>query len=228
MNRSFKWIWIPKEIWLNNNLSTQEKIMLAEIYSLEWKKWCFASNAYFAKFFSITERWVQLILAKLKEKLIISVEIEKWGNRIIKTKLENLNSYSEEDEGLFVEEWTVVHTYNIIDNIDYKSFGQIKKKNEEINTDLKDVSLEEIIDLWNSIDWFCRYNWRDGTKAKEDLKILWKSIQRNYYKEDINKWIENYIKEIKSRQPNTWYYNHRFPLYEFLKQGNGLRKFCSM
>ena len=51
MNREFRGIWIPKDIWLNKDLSTNEKVLLAEIDSLGGSSnGCFASNQYFADF----------------------------------------------------------------------------------------------------------------------------------------------------------------------------------
>ena len=35
MDRNFKGIWIPKEIWLAEDLTMQEKVMLVEIDSLD-------------------------------------------------------------------------------------------------------------------------------------------------------------------------------------------------
>lgn len=35
MNRDFKGVWIPKEIWLSTELTLQEKVMLVEIDSLD-------------------------------------------------------------------------------------------------------------------------------------------------------------------------------------------------
>lgn len=50
MERDFKGIWIPKEIWLNTHLTMNEKLFLVEIDSLDNEKGCFASNDYFAEF----------------------------------------------------------------------------------------------------------------------------------------------------------------------------------
>ena len=52
--RTFKGIWIPKEIWLNNELTLQEKVILVEIDSLDNDDGCFASNKYFSEFFGIS------------------------------------------------------------------------------------------------------------------------------------------------------------------------------
>ena len=49
-NRDFKGVWIPKEIWLNTDLSIIEKVLLVEIDSLDNSdRGCFASNEYLAK-----------------------------------------------------------------------------------------------------------------------------------------------------------------------------------
>ena len=42
--RAFKGIWIPKEIWLSQDLTMQEKIMLVEIDSLDNESGCFAPH----------------------------------------------------------------------------------------------------------------------------------------------------------------------------------------
>jgi hypothetical protein len=67
--RDFKGVWIPKEIWLDKDLTWIEKLMLTEIDSLSTKDGaCIASNKYFAKFFGISERRVQQIIESLKKK----------------------------------------------------------------------------------------------------------------------------------------------------------------
>ena len=51
VNRSFRGVWIPRDIWLNEDLSITEKCFLAEIDSLGGsEEGCFASNQYFADF----------------------------------------------------------------------------------------------------------------------------------------------------------------------------------
>jgi len=50
-DRDFKGIWIPKEVWLADELNYIQKLLLVEIDSLDNEKGCFASNDYFADFF---------------------------------------------------------------------------------------------------------------------------------------------------------------------------------
>ncbi len=81
--RKFKGIWIPKKIWISEELSTQEKVFLAEIDSLEDEKnGCFASNKYFAEFFGLNKKTVSCITTALCSRgYIISKIDKKNGNK---------------------------------------------------------------------------------------------------------------------------------------------------
>jgi hypothetical protein len=98
-NRDFKGVWIPKEIWLNNDLSIIEKVLLVEIDSLDNSdRGCFASNEYLAKFVQLSEGRVANIISDLKKrKFIIQVFFDgrNRGLRINKSESsfhENVNS----------------------------------------------------------------------------------------------------------------------------------------
>lgn len=64
-NRGFKGVWIPREIWLEKDLSVMEKVILAEVNSLDGERGCFASNKYFANFLGISEGRTAHLLADL-------------------------------------------------------------------------------------------------------------------------------------------------------------------
>jgi hypothetical protein len=69
-NRDFKGVWIPKEIYLNKDLSWSEKILLIEIDSLDndEEKGCFASNKYLSEFIGISESSMANMISKLKSQ----------------------------------------------------------------------------------------------------------------------------------------------------------------
>jgi len=90
MERDFKWIWIPKEIWLATDLSIIEKVILVEIDSLDNKNWCFASNEYFAEFFWISVRQTSKYINRLIEKKFIKQIWFDWRKRILQSKLNNI------------------------------------------------------------------------------------------------------------------------------------------
>ena len=77
MNRSFKGVWFPKEIWTNQELSFLQKGLLIEIESLDNESGCFATNTYFAKFFQASERWIVSNLKALEDMGYISRKYKK-------------------------------------------------------------------------------------------------------------------------------------------------------
>lgn len=87
MERDFKGIWIPKEIWLNKSLTMQEKLFLVEITSLDQEKGCYANNNYFANFFDISITRVSIVINNLVDKGLIASEIlvNEGNKRILKT-----------------------------------------------------------------------------------------------------------------------------------------------
>jgi hypothetical protein len=89
-NRDFKGVWIPKEIWLNTDLSIIEKVLLVEIDSLDnSERGCFASNQYLASFVQLSEGRVANIISDLKKrKFIIQVFFDgrNRGLRISKSE----------------------------------------------------------------------------------------------------------------------------------------------
>ncbi len=80
--RAFRGIWIPKELWLAEDLTLQEKVFLAEIDSLNRGEGCYASNSYFARFFGLSKKRVSIIINSLCQKERIKAEIDvQAGNK---------------------------------------------------------------------------------------------------------------------------------------------------
>ena len=173
MDRNFKGIWIPKEIWLSENLSILEKILLVEIDSLEdEEKGCFASNKYFADFFKLTNGRISQIINNLNKKKYISIDYEYNGKEIEKRILRinrppypevfnKLNRYLENDDrGVkFSKEGYLenakdnnIYINNIIDNkkknIQKEKYGEFKNVllTEEEYEKIKDKNMEQYID----------------------------------------------------------------------------------
>ncbi|RMG78543.1 MAG: helix-turn-helix domain-containing protein, partial [Bacteroidetes bacterium] len=77
LERDFKGIWIPANIWLSKELNITEKVILAEIDSLDNSIGCFASNAYLSNFFSLSKSRISEIIHNLEKKGYIKLYIEK-------------------------------------------------------------------------------------------------------------------------------------------------------
>jgi hypothetical protein len=90
-NIDFKGVWIPKEVWLNENLSIIEKCLLVEIDSLDnSERGCFASNEYLANFFKLSESRMANIISDLKKRGFINqifFDGRQRGLRIVKSEV---------------------------------------------------------------------------------------------------------------------------------------------
>jgi len=85
--RDFKGVWIPRELYLNDDLNWTEKILLIEIDSLDNEKGCFASNKYFANFLSKSEVYISNCISKLKKEGYIYQESFDGRTRILRSNL---------------------------------------------------------------------------------------------------------------------------------------------
>ncbi len=77
--RAFRGIWIPAEIWLSDELSLIEKVLLVEVDSLDNEDGCFATNDYFMRFFNVSESTITRAIANLKK--LGYIESEQVGGR---------------------------------------------------------------------------------------------------------------------------------------------------
>jgi hypothetical protein len=92
MERNFKGIWIPAEIWLCKDLTMQEKIFLVEIDSLDNENGCYANNQYFSEFFGISKTRVSLVIQGLMNKGYIKTNlIYKKDSKQILNRIININ-----------------------------------------------------------------------------------------------------------------------------------------
>lgn len=113
MERDFKGIWIPKEIWLSSELSLMEKVLFVEIHSLDNERGCFASNRYFAEFFGVSPRQIATYVASLKEKGFISVTFLNQNERTIRAAGKFRRTSNEELRALRKDMNGLAHTFSV-------------------------------------------------------------------------------------------------------------------
>lgn len=105
MERAFKGIWIPKEIWLNESLTLLEKVFLVEIDSLDNEEGCYASNEYFSGFFKLSKNRCSEVIKSLEKKGLVKVSYKYKPNtkliekRIIKVLEKSSIGIRDIDEG---------------------------------------------------------------------------------------------------------------------------------
>ena len=118
MERDFKGIWIPKEVWMDDRLTALEKFILMEIDSLDNENGCFATNKYLADFCQCTERKVILAINKLKELGYVYVVSRNGNTRVLGTTLQKVQGEKSSGSGCknFTLTMKKVHTENTNEN----------------------------------------------------------------------------------------------------------------
>ena len=141
-NRDFKGVWIPKEIWLNTDLSIIEKVLLVEIDSLDNSdRGCFASNDYLAKFVQLSEGRVANIISDLKKrKFIIQVFFDgrNRGLRISKSEI-SFNENVKADYTKTTKQPTQKREHN---NTENKTSNNTTEKGCEFKNPLPDLEVK--------------------------------------------------------------------------------------
>jgi len=185
LNRNFKGVWIPKELWLNKDLTVMEKLFLVEIDSLDNEDHCFASNDHFAEFFELTKTRVSMIISSLCKKGFIEREIiYKEGTKQIESRVlkKTYIGYLSFLKQPIKENLKVNNTVNNTVKASTKDSTSTKTKKsvfkppsiEEVKLYCKEKSLsveaERFVDHYESVNWF-----RGKTKIKD-----WKATLRNW------------------------------------------------
>ena len=112
LQRDFKGIWIPKEVWLDERLNALDKIILMEVHSLDNEiSGCYASNKYLAEFCQCTETKVSTTISKLKELGYIELASFDGRHRTLKIKSLSLKNLKSDIKNF--------KSNNIDNNIDY-------------------------------------------------------------------------------------------------------------
>jgi hypothetical protein len=193
MNRDFKGVWIPKEVWMDEKLSWMEKLFLVEVDSLNAEKGCFASNAYFGEFFQLSNSRVSEIIKSLVSKgyittfliyegkqvkqriLTPTIPIRKLEGGIRKTE----EGYSEKAEGI----------NTLINNTSINSTNKLYNDKEAFVK-----RLDELKDkLGNQYDSFLSY-W-----TEEDAKGKMRFQDQKFF--DISRRIATWVKNSKNFEP---------------------------
>ena len=142
MERDFKGVWIPREIWLNEELSALDKIIFTEISSLDNENHCTASNEYLAKFCQCSERKVTDAIKKLKDMGLIS-EATFDGRRRILSIAKNATQGSKNCESESQKLLSI--------NIDNKQTNKNTSTSKDVEVKPKKKNLyEKCIDAINS------------------------------------------------------------------------------
>lgn len=190
MNRDFKGVWIPKDIWLDKNLTWMEKLMLVEIHSLDNIDGCFASNAYFAEFFNLSISRISEIIRSLALKGYLKGELIYEGKQVIKRILRVSDSIRNTNGGIRFSEGGIQNTEGgYSENTQDNNTILNNTINKNINNREKfEKMIEPFIDILGSnYNDFLEY-WAEPSKSG---KLRYEAEKFFDVKRRINTWLKN-------------------------------------
>jgi len=90
----FTGIWIPRELWLRDDMLTSEKVIVATIEALDQGDGCYASDAYLANFCGMSKGSLSNALSSLREKqLVVTTEYDGRNRRIKQDAFETISKH---------------------------------------------------------------------------------------------------------------------------------------
>jgi hypothetical protein len=214
--RDFKGVWVPKDIWLSEELGWSEKLLFVEIDSLAKNGECFASNDYFAKFFGLSKDRISKMVTSLKRKSFISVELvykpgsKEIDKRIIRTNViqpigENADTPRQKRLDPLVENAERGIGENAYDNNTYINNTvnnttniKDKKTNKKENSPVVEGEFE---DLWKL------YPRKIGKKKAFDAFKKARKIKKIPY-ETIENGLYRYIRYLEQQETDEQYIMH--------------------
>lgn len=145
--RDFKGVWIDRKIWLDKDLNALDKVILAEIDSLDCDgKGCFASNEYLAEFCQCSKEKITKTISKLKELGFVSLEnfdgrVRVLRSRLVKNTRQTSKKYEADKENLRC------YNNNITNNTNNNKKESKKESDYDniINSNIKDDSVRNAL-----------------------------------------------------------------------------------
>jgi hypothetical protein len=144
MERGFKGVFIPADIWLNTELTASEKMLFAEIDSLDNEEGCYATNEYLASFCGVSVPTITRGIAKLKSLGYIEQVSFTGRTRILRViKMIRQTNHFDESASSNCENLLLIENKkeNNIKSTGAgalsKNHSQVYKKRESLNDDLE-------------------------------------------------------------------------------------------
>lgn len=104
--RAFKGVFIPAELWLDEDLSPMELLLMTEIDSLDKKNGCHATNKHFANFLDLTTGRISQMINSLAKRGHLVLSYERNGKQIVSRSIKvvrKLNTPIKNSKGGYLE-----------------------------------------------------------------------------------------------------------------------------
>lgn len=178
METACKGIWIPTEIWQNEDLTVTEKLFIVKINALDGEKGCYASNRYFSEFFKLSKSRCSAVIKNLKDKGYIAIH------------------YAYE-EGKKAIERRVIKVKKVVCNM-VKIGKNLSKTKEILNDKIEEIESEiECLELSGARSRIRRKRSREENLVDIDDVEETKELSIDNIKEDAEKIRESEIDSIE-------------------------------
>lgn len=200
-SKGFEGVWIPKSVFMIEELTFNQKVIFAMIQNLSSDQPCFASNHYIGKQLNISERQVSRQISVLKSKNFIHYKHPRkisgeWERREITVRhkthwVESLPKVSSGHEETHIPK---VSTNNkVLYNKVYNK-GNLDKSKEVI----KEREVDPFIKFWKTIPSIRRIN-------KVRTKKNWLLATQKESAEVIQKAMELFVERVEPQYIKTSY-----------------------
>lgn len=201
LKREFRGVWIAREIWLDKRLNALDKVILAEIDSLDNDETgCFASNDYLAEFCQCSKTTVSTAIRKLIDYGYIYVAKFDGRTRILKSRLSKIERQDFENckAGLQNSQENNITNNPVNNNKEVTPSRFIKPSVEEIR--LYCEKRANGINPQRFFDFYESKGWKVGNQAMKDWRACvrtWEAREKDskpektYTSEQLNGMFDN-------------------------------------
>lgn len=191
MNREFKGVWIPKKLYLNDNLTWTDKLIILEVHSFSNNGLeCFVSNEHLADFTQASLSSVEKSLSKLvKQGIIIRTRKKIEGSYQRFLRLANSNFCEDVPVNSAIDQPYILRPTNI----------NIQKQTKKTNRERTPLNITVVIDAFieagsteKEANKFYDYYESNGWKQGKGKPIInWKAAARNWIRRSEDFKINN-------------------------------------
>ena len=191
MNREFKGVWIPKKLYLNDNLTWTDKLIILEVHSFSNNGLeCFVSNEHLADFTQASLSSVEKSLSKLvKQGIIIRTKKKIEGSYQRFLRLANSNFCEDVPVNSAIDQPYILRPTNI----------NIQKQTKKTNRERTPLNITVVIDAFieagsteKEANKFYDYYESNGWKQGKGKPIInWKAAARNWIRRSEDFKINN-------------------------------------
>lgn len=204
--RDFKGIWIPKNIWLAQDLGWTEKLVLVEIDSLDGEQGCFASNEYLSSFFGLSKDRISKVISTLKNKGYITVELQyKEGTRQIEKRIIRIIRKTQYPVVKNTDTYMKKQLEGIGGNTNTPIGENAKDNNTLINNTFNNNMSIQQAEQFST--WWDLYNKKQG-KAKCEPKF--KALVKKYGYKVIEEGTKRYLEHLKMNNVDKQFQKNPF------------------